>query len=126
MEAQHKIWCDDDDHHLYEYYADFNEWLDGEEGQSLREQYGIDDLNQPSKAFYAGDKEAYEEALLASYLPEQLGDDELEALVADALAATEAVTDKDMGKVMGWLKPKVAGRADGKRLSDMVRAALEG
>ena len=72
------------------------------------------------------EKEAYEEALLASYLPEELGDDELEALVADALAATEAVTVKDMGKVMGWLKPKVAGRADGKRLSDMVRAALEG
>lgn len=62
MEAQQKIWCDEDDHHLYEHFADFNEWLDGEEGQDLREQYGIDGLNQPSKAFYAGDKEAYDEA----------------------------------------------------------------
>jgi uncharacterized protein YqeY len=72
------------------------------------------------------EKEAYEEALLASYLPEELGDEELEGMVAEAIAATGAVTARDMGKVMGCLKPKVAGRADGKRLSDMVRAALEG
>lgn len=62
MEAQHTIWCDEDEHQLYEYYADFNEWLEREEGLALREQYGIDGLNQPSKAFYAGDKEGYEEA----------------------------------------------------------------
>jgi NAD-dependent SIR2 family protein deacetylase len=87
MDAQYKIWCDEDDHLLYEYYTDFNEWLDGDEGQELREQYGIDGLNQPSKAFYAGDKEAYDEAfrqyrierrhevLSQSYLQEQFGDD---------------------------------------------------
>lgn len=87
MEAQHKIWCDEDDHNLYEYYADFNEWLDGEDGQVLREQYGIDGLNQPSKAFYAGDKEAYDEAfrqyrierrhevLCQTWLEEQFGGD---------------------------------------------------
>ena len=62
MQAQRKIWCDEDEHRLYEYYADFNEWLDGDDGLTLREQYGIDGLNQPSKAFYTGDKEAYEEA----------------------------------------------------------------
>ena len=62
MNAQQKIWCDDDEHHLYENYIVFNDWLDGEDGQMLREEYSIDALSQPSKAFYAGDKEAYDQA----------------------------------------------------------------
>ncbi len=44
----------------------------------------------------------------------------------EGIAAVQAVTPRDMGKVMGWLKPKVAGRADGKKLSDLVRAKLGG
>jgi uncharacterized protein YqeY len=72
------------------------------------------------------DQERYEEELLKSYMPEELSDDALEELVDEGIAATEAVTPRDMGKVMGWLKPKVAGRADGKKLSDMVRAKLGG
>ena len=72
------------------------------------------------------DQERYEEELLKSYMPEELGDDALEELVDEGIAATEAVTPRDMGKVMGWLKPKVAGRADGKKLSDLVRAKLGG
>jgi uncharacterized protein YqeY len=72
------------------------------------------------------DQERYEEDLLASYMPEELDDAELEELVAEAIAATDAVTPRDMGKVMGWLKPKVAGRADGKKLSNMVREKLGG
>tara|TARA_R110000787_G_scaffold73201_4_gene163050 strand:+ start:1925 stop:3775 length:1851 start_codon:yes stop_codon:yes gene_type:complete len=62
MDAQAKYWCDEDDHHRYEHFADFNEWFDGEEGQDLREQYGLDALTQPSKAFYAGDRAAYDQA----------------------------------------------------------------
>ena len=72
------------------------------------------------------DQERYEEELLKGYMPEGLTGAELQALVDDAVAATGAVTPRDMGKVMGWLKPKVAGRADGKTLSDMVRARLGG
>lgn len=72
------------------------------------------------------DQERYEEELLKGYMPEELTEAELQALVDDAVAATGAVTPRDMGKVMGWLKPKVAGRADGKTLSDMVRARLGG
>ena len=87
MQAQRKIWCDEDEHRLYEHYADFNEWLDGDQGLVLREEYGIDGLNQPSKAFYTGDKEAYEEAfrqyrierrheaLSRAWLAEQFGDE---------------------------------------------------
>ena len=70
------------------------------------------------------DQERYEFELLGEYMPEELGDEELEALVDEGIAATDAVTPKDMGKVMGWLKPKVAGRADGKKLSDLVREKL--
>ena len=72
------------------------------------------------------DQERFEEELLKGYMPEELGDDELSALVDEAVAATGAVTPKDMGRVMGWLKPKVAGRADGKKLSEMVRGRLGG
>lgn len=72
------------------------------------------------------DQERYEEELLKSYMPEELSDAELEALVDEAVAATDAVTPKDMGKVMGWLKPRTAGRADGKKLSGMVRDRLGG
>ena len=87
------------------------------EAIELYEQAGRTDL---------ADQEQYEEDLLASYMPEELGDDALEELVDKGIAATEAVTPRDMGKVMGWLKPKVAGRADGKKLSDLVRAKLGG
>jgi hypothetical protein len=72
------------------------------------------------------DQERYEEELLKAYMPEELGDAALEELVDEAIAATDAVTAKDMGEVMGWLKTKVAGRADGKKLSDMVREKLGG
>ena len=87
------------------------------EAIELYEQAGRTDL---------ADQEKYEEALLKSYMPEELSDDALEELVDEGIAATEAVTPRDMGKVMGWLKPKVAGRADGKKLSDLVRAKLGG
>ena len=57
-----KTWCEKDRHHLFEYFTDFNDWIDGDEGQEVREKYGIDDLSQPSKAFYASDPEAYNQA----------------------------------------------------------------
>jgi len=51
------------------------------------------------------DQERYEEELLKGYMPEELTGAELRALVDDAVAATGAVTPRDMGKVMGWLNP---------------------
>jgi uncharacterized protein YqeY len=85
----------------------------------------IEVYDQAGRADLA-DQERYEEELLKSYMPEELTDAELEALVDEAVSATDAVTPKDMGKVMSWLKPKVAGRADGKKLSDLVRGRLGG
>ena len=60
--AKIETWCDRDDHKLFEYFADFNEWLDSDEGSELCEANGIGELSQRSKAFYAGDKEAYDQA----------------------------------------------------------------
>ena len=69
-------------------------------------------------------KEEAEIAILADYLPAALTDDELRALVDDAVAATGAASARDMGKVMGWLSPKIRGRADGKVASGLVAQAL--
>jgi uncharacterized protein YqeY len=71
-------------------------------------------------------QEGYEEELLASYMPEELSAAELERLVDEAIAATGAASPREMGRVMGHLMPRIAGRADGKTLSALVRARLGG
>jgi uncharacterized protein YqeY len=70
------------------------------------------------------DKERAEGEVLAGYLPSQLGDDELVALVRDAIAAAGATEARQMGAVMKIVQPQAAGRADGKRVSDEVRRQL--
>ena len=69
-------------------------------------------------------KEEAEIAILTEYLPQQLTDDEIQALVDEAVAGTGASSARDMGKVMGWLSPKTRGRADGKHVSELVARAL--
>ena len=70
------------------------------------------------------DKEAYEIQTLTTYLPQQLSEPEIAALIQQAVQETAAAGIKDMGKVMGWLKPKVAGRADMGKLSGLIKARL--
>jgi uncharacterized protein YqeY len=69
-------------------------------------------------------KEQAEMAQLQAYLPAQLSEAELVALIKDAIAATGAATIKDMGKVMGLVKAKAAGRADMSAVSARIKAAL--
>jgi uncharacterized protein YqeY len=69
-------------------------------------------------------KEEAEIGILAEYLPQALTEDEIDALVREAIAATGAGSARDMGKVMGWLSPRTRGRADGKRVSELVVQAL--
>ncbi|MGH8129356.1 MAG: GatB/YqeY domain-containing protein, partial [Steroidobacteraceae bacterium] len=71
-------------------------------------------------------KESAEIALLSGYLPAQLDAAELDQLIREAIAATSASSMKEMGKVMGWLKPKVQGRTDIGALSARIKAALGG
>ncbi len=70
------------------------------------------------------DKELAEIAILSEFLPAALGDDELQALVAEGISATGASSPRDLGKVMGWLAPRTRGRADGKRVSELVAQGL--
>jgi uncharacterized protein YqeY len=70
------------------------------------------------------DGEEQEAVLIAAYLPEQLSDDELHALVGDAVAESGASSPKEMGKVMSLVMPRVQGRADGKRVSAVVKEKL--
>jgi uncharacterized protein YqeY len=71
-------------------------------------------------------KEEAEIAILVEYLPEALSDEQLRALVDQAVAATGAESPRDLGKVMGWLSPRIRGRADGKVASGLVAQALAG
>lgn len=68
--------------------------------------------------------EQAEAKLIDAYLPEQLSDEELDELAAQAIEETGAGDPGEMGKVMGALMPKVKGRADGKRVSEAVRKRL--
>jgi uncharacterized protein len=70
------------------------------------------------------DQEESEAKLIETYLPAELGDAELDALVATAIAETGATGPKDMGQVMKAVMAKSGGRADGKRTSARVREAL--
>ena len=70
------------------------------------------------------DKEEAEIHVLHGYLPAQLGEEELRAKVDEAIARTGAKGPKDMGAVMKALLPEVQGRAEGKAVSDMVKARL--
>ena len=63
-------------------------------------------------------------AILMKYLPEQMGEPEVRALVAQAVADAQASSPKDMGKVMAILMPKVKGRADGKLVNSLVKEML--
>ena len=87
---------------------------------------------EAAEAFDTGDRperaaaERAEGEVLRDYLPAQLTDEELAGLVAAAIAETGAADVKAMGQVMKTVTPKVAGRADGKRVSTEVRRQLAG
>jgi uncharacterized protein YqeY len=70
------------------------------------------------------DKEKYEISVIERYLPQQLSQGEIEAVVSEAIASTGAKSAADMGKVMGVVKPKLAGRADMGRVSALVKSKL--
>jgi uncharacterized protein YqeY len=79
------------------------------------EKAGRDDL---------ADQEKFELDILKTYLPEQLDEAEIDAMIEGAVTATGASSIKDMGKIMGQLKPKLAGRADMGAVSGKIKARL--
>ena len=114
-----------------------NEEVAGKEKKELSDAEIITVLTREAKkrreaaeAFEAGgraDRAASERAegeVIAGYLPEQLSEDDVKKLIAETIAAVGATGPADMGKVMGGLKAKVAGKADGALVSSLVKAAL--
>lgn len=87
---------------------------------------------QSAEAFREGgrDEKAQQEeaeaSLIDSYLPQAMSEAELETIVEEAIGATGAGGTRDMGRVMSQVMPRVAGRADGKVISEMVRKRLAG
>lgn len=78
--------------------------------------------NRPDLA----DKENRDIAVMEAYLPAQASDEEIAKLISEAVAATGAASIKDMGKVVGILKPKLQGRADMGKVSGLIKARLGG
>jgi hypothetical protein len=70
------------------------------------------------------DKETAEVAILEVYLPQQMAREEIEKIVREVIAQTGAQGAKDMGKVMKALVPLLAGRADNKLVSELVKSSL--
>ena len=70
------------------------------------------------------DQEAFEIEVLSAYMPQPMGAEEVAALIAQAVSETGAASARDMGRVMAWLKPKLAGRADMNAVSGLVKNAL--
>jgi len=70
------------------------------------------------------DKEKQELVVISEYLPEALSDGEIDSLIKEAMSESGASSMKDMGKVMGILKPKLAGRADMGAVSAKIKSAL--
>jgi uncharacterized protein len=71
------------------------------------------------------DKETYELAVIQEYLPEQMSDDEVQKIIAETIQEVGASSPADLGKVMGKLMPRVKGKADGKKINQLVREMLE-
>jgi uncharacterized protein len=95
----------------------------GREAKKRREAAeAFDDGNRPERA----ERERAEGEVIASYLPAQLTDDEISALVAAAVAETGAAGPQAMGQVMKAVTPQTAGRADGGRVAAEVRRQLAG
>ena len=114
-----------------------NEEVAGKEKRELSDAEVITVLTREAKkrreaaeAFENGgrpDRAAAERAegeVIAGYLPEQLSEDDIKNLIAETIAAVGAAGPADMGKVMGALKAKVAGKADGALVSSLVKEAL--
>jgi uncharacterized protein len=78
--------------------------------------------NRPELA----DKEAAEIKIIQAYLPQQLTEAEVAALIQQGIQETGAAGGKDMGKLMAWIKPKAAGRADMSKLSVLIKQKLSG
>jgi uncharacterized protein YqeY len=91
--------------------------------EAKKRREAVEAYTQANRDDLAG-KEKAEAAVIANYLPEQLSEDDIKKLIADAIAETDAKGPAGMGLVMKVLQPKITGKADGGVVSGLVKAAL--
>lgn len=72
------------------------------------------------------DEELYQASIIETYLPAQMSADELKKIVLEIITETKAASIKDMGKVMGIASKRLAGKADNKAISEIVKQSLQG
>ena len=91
--------------------------------EAKKRREAADEFAKAGRTDKAADEKA-EGDVIARYLPAQLSEDDIKKLIAAAVASTGAAGPADMGKVMGAIKPQIAGKADGAVVSSLVKAAL--
>ena len=91
--------------------------------EAKKRREAAEEFAKAGRADKAADEKA-EGDVIARYLPAQLSEDDIKKLIAAAIASTGAAGPADMGKVMGAIKPQIAGKADGAVVSSLVEAAL--
>ena len=96
-----------------------------ERDAELIESYLPEQLGDEELRALVADAADREAALIEAYLPQQLSDEELHAIVGDAVAETGATSPRDMGRVMSAVMPQVQGRADGRRVSAAAKELLQ-
>lgn len=112
----------------YEYIAKQHELSEEEELEVVRHEAkkrrDAIEAYKKAEAFDRADKEEKELEILEEYLPQQMPDKELEKIVGDVISETGAKSMADMGKVIGAVMNKAGGRADGKKVSELVKSKL--
>jgi uncharacterized protein YqeY len=91
--------------------------------EAKKRREAIDEMDKAGRTELA-DNERYELSLIETYLPQQLGADELRILVQDVIQEVGATTPKDIGRVMKALMPRIKGQADGRQVNAIVQDLL--
>lgn len=93
--------------------------------QAKQRRDSIEQYHQAGRSDLA-EQEAQELAIIEAYLPKQLSEAEIQSVIDEIVARVGATSPKDMGKVMGPAMQQLKGRADGKKVQDLVKAKLKG
>jgi len=92
----------------------------------LKQRRDAKDQYEKAKRIDLADQEVFEINVIEEFLPEQLSQEALQNLISDAIAEAGAADPKDIGKVMGLIRPKVQGKADMRQVSELIKQSLAG
>jgi len=92
----------------------------------LKQRRDAKDQYEKAQRIDLADQEVFEINVIEEFLPEQLSQEALQNLISDAIAEAGAADPKDIGKVMGLIRPKVQGKADMRQVSELIKQSLAG